>query len=249
MAKPASGTALDTGHALYTNLTHAYGCLEGSGTTSVDSKGGNDLTLSGSGLWSSDGDGPTLVNTSNTNNSPLTPASAISFTTQQDWSMAWRAKQTSNDDNGMIVGDPSGSTNYLWMRGSSYLRFVNANSANNFTGVSTFTALDDWLYTTEYIAGTTYRHRLYQNGVEVSGSPIDNAAIGNNLTIAAIMGGFSNLALVGTLSYLYIWKDRLLTSTDAGMLDTNPYVIFTSGGGGGGLSIPVVMNQYRQRRA
>ena len=37
--KPASGTGLDTGNALYSHIKNAWGFLEGSGTTSADSKG------------------------------------------------------------------------------------------------------------------------------------------------------------------------------------------------------------------
>jgi len=87
--------------------------------------------------------------------------------------------------------------------------------------------------TAELEPGVTYHYHLYKNGSEVSGSPIDNAGVGLAMTITHLLNGFTgSLAFVGTLSYLYFWTDRILTSTEAGTIDSDPYAIFSGAGGG-----------------
>jgi hypothetical protein len=234
MAKPSSSATLNTGHALYTNLTAVWALLEGSGTTSADKKGSRTLTLSGSGLWSTDGDGPVILTTSNADSAPLALASSIALDGSHNFSIAWRAKQTTSNDNGMLLGEPANGNNYIWMRGGTGITFKIAGTVvGTFSGITDFTALDDYVFTAELEPAVTYHYHLYKNGTEVSGSPVDNAGVGLAMTITHLLNGHtSSLAFVGTLSYLYFWTDRILTSTEAGTIDSDPYAIFTGAGGG-----------------
>ncbi len=94
MAKPASGTALDTGHSLYPSLSFADAFLEGSGTTTADSKNGNTGTLSSSGLWATDADGPVIRTVANNVQQPIALASPVVLSASGgvSWSIAWRTK-------------------------------------------------------------------------------------------------------------------------------------------------------------
>ena len=104
MAKPASGTALDTGHALYTSLTHCWPFYENTGNPQ-DKKGTNHTTKDASVTWSTDTAGDVaLAFSDNTVASPLAISNpAIGTTTT--WSLAWRGKQTAANDYGMVAGD------------------------------------------------------------------------------------------------------------------------------------------------
>lgn len=250
MAKPASGTALDTGHALYSGMEAIYAFLEGTGTTSEDSKGSNDLTLSSSGLWSTDGDGPLIVTTSNSVNKPAELATRIDFDGTTSFSIAFRAKQTTGNDNGMLMGNPDGTGNYIWLRDSNYWRVL-AGGANavNFTSLQTFTTMADYVLTYEFILGVSNLARLYKDGTITAEGAVSVAL---DFQLESIGNGFdtgtASLGFVGSLAYVYVWRGRVLDATEAASLSANPYGIFT-GGGGGGLSIPVAMAQYRQRWA
>jgi hypothetical protein len=250
MAKPASGTALDTGHALYTNLTHVWALLEGTGTTIADSRGTNTGTLRSSGLWTTDSEGAIVRETDGTQRTIALGSTVTLGSSNANWSIAFAAKQTTGNNNGMFVGPNNAQAAYVWLRDANYLRFQDsaANGAN-FTGVTTFTTRANYVLTHEFESGVTDHIRLYKDGSLISDEQrpagYDTLAfdtIGNGWTLA------DDLGLEGDISYLYVWAGRLLNLTEVGTIHTNPYAIFT-GGGGGGLSIPVAMNQYRQRWA
>jgi hypothetical protein len=248
MAKPASGTALDTGHALYTSMIHAWGLLEGTGTTITDSRGTNHGTLRSSGLWSTDADGPTVVETDGTQRTIALGSTVTIGASDADFSIAWRAKQTTTNNNGMLLGPNNTQAEYIWMRDANYARVNMNGSSYNFTDLTTFTTNANYLLVRDFEAGVTDHLLLYKDGTLVRE---ENSAGWGSIAFDTIMNGWTladDLGLEGTLNYLYVWSGRALNSTDASTLHANPYVIFT-GGGGGGLSIPVAMNQYRQRGA
>lgn len=235
MAKPASGTGLDTGHSLYTDLEAVYGLLEGTGSTSADSFGSNHLTLSGSGLWGSDGDGPILALTNNADNKPAELATRIGFNGTVSFSIAFGAKQTTSNTDGMVMGDPDSAEPYVWFNGGNYLRVKADNGANaDFTSLTSFTTQADYLLVYEFIPSVSTLLYLYKDGTLTGDSPINIAV---DFIIDSLGNGFNTgsgaLALVGSLSYVYVWRGRALDATDASTLATDPYVIFAGGGGGG----------------
>jgi hypothetical protein len=233
MAKPSSSATLDTGHALYANLHACWPLLEGSGTTSADKKGSRTLTLSGSGLWSTDGDGPVILTTNNSDTFPLSLATSWDNTVNgHKFSLAWRAKQTTSNDAGMLAGNPNNTHDYLWLRGGTgMLLRINDGAVGTFSPTD-FTALDDWVLTGELEPAVTYHYHLYKNGAEVASSPIDNGGVGLGWTIAALGNGFSGAgtSFVGTISYVYLWDDRVLTQSEASTLHSDPYALFASAG-------------------
>lgn len=240
MAKPASGTALDTGHALYTDLLYAWGLLEGSGNP-ASSATANAATKNG-GAWTTDADGPLLSFTDHTIAHPLALATSYAPASSRSFSLAFRVALTANNDYGMVCGN---GTDYIWLRGGNYLRIVTSLGNSNWTSLTSFTSAADYLITFEFIPGVSNLWRVYKDGVITSEGAV---SFGGALTIADLAGGFSNLCLEGLLSYFYIWDGRVLTGTDAVTLDTNPYAIFTGGGGGGGSAFPMVYYQQQRRR-
>lgn len=235
MAKPASGTALDSGNSLYSGMEAIYALLEGTGSTSEDSYGTNDLTLSGSGLWGTDADGPVLALTNNADNKPAELASTIAFDGLASYSIAFGGKQTTSNDDGMVMGNPDAAQPYIWLRGGNYLRFKATNgTVCDFTSLTTFTTQADYLLVYEFIPAVSNLLYLYKDGTLTADSPIN---AGLDFTIESIGNGFNTgggaLALVGNLSYVYVWRGRALDATDASTLATDPYVIFAGGGGGG----------------
>lgn len=223
--KPASGTALDTGHALYTSLEAVWGLLEGSGTSTADSKGTNTGTLSGSGLWSTDANGPIIHETSAVDNRGVA-VTQFSFSGLENFSLAFGGKQTSSDNNGMVAGDPDTVTNYIWWRSGNYLRVNAAGTVSDFTSLTSFTTYADYVITFEFINGVSNLWRLYKNGTITADSPISNSGV---FQMDAVVGGFATLTLVGDLSYFYVWRARVLSGAEATTLATNPYVIFQGG--------------------
>lgn len=221
MAKPASGTALDTGHALYTNLAHAWGLLEGTGTTSVDSRGTKDLTLSSSGLWTTNGGGENIIRIGTATAAPLALATSLTLGGgSAHWSIAFRAKQATSNNEGMILGDNSNTNDFLWFSGGNYLRFRSSSGGDfDFSSLTTFTTTANYLITSS-------DGKIYKDGSLVQ----TLGAFTPTLNVTHLGNGYTSttLALVGDIEYVYVWTNRTLNLTDAGTLHTDPYVIYQS---------------------
>lgn len=233
MAKPASGTGLDTGSAFYSGLAAVWAFLEGSGGTSADSKGSNGLTLN-SGSWSTDAAGDACWHVGSAAANPVALASAIAYDGTTAWSIAWRGKQDANNANGMMLGNDSG-TRYLWYEGGSDIDYASSAGASRFNSNTDFTTERDYVLAydpSDPIAGFA-SSRLFTNG----SADAQNPRLGADLRFDRLMAGYdgtSTLGLVGTLSYFYLWSGRTLTQSEASTLHSNPYAIFSTGGGGGG---------------
>src|SRR4051812_5395233 len=130
MAKPANGTPLNAAGALYSGIINAYGFFEGSGTTAVDSKAGNDAVVS-SGLWATSGGDPILTIASPTA-APVVPATPISFDGTQSFSIAFGGNQSAADNNGMFLGDNTTTNTALWLHNGLFA-FRNFGANNDFT--------------------------------------------------------------------------------------------------------------------
>src|SRR5208283_417935 len=151
MSKPVSGTAINTSDSqgLATGLVACWAMLEGSGSTSADLVAGTyNLTLDGTVSWGTDNNGDACLNFAGSPATPYEPASLASTLTltggsTNDWSIAWRGKQTSSGNAGMLLGDIP-ATNYIWLSGGNYLE-VYGTGLHDFTGVTSFTTNDDWL--------------------------------------------------------------------------------------------------------
>ncbi len=235
MAKPASGTTLDTGSSFYASLASAWAFLEGTGASSADSKGSNTLTLN-SGSWSTDSAGDACWHVASAAANPVALTSAIAYTGSSAWSIAFRCKLDTNNNNGMLLGNNS-SSRYIWLQGANYILYSNSSAGAVFADNTNFSIERDYVLAydpSDPIAGFASA-RLFVNGVADSGNP----RLGLELLFDRLMAGYdgsSTLAMVGTLSYFYLWNGRTLTSSDASTLHSSPYVLFGGGGGGGGVT-------------
>jgi hypothetical protein len=229
MAKPASGTTVNGGHALATGLAAAWGFLENSGSSSADSTGnGHTLTLDASVTWSTDGNGDICISAPNDTTRVAAVASTITLPGNQPWSIAWRSKQTTSGLNGMVLGNDTNQTDFIWMRGTSYLRFRPGDSTGaddlDFSP-TVFTADHDYLMVYN---GSTQMH-LYKDGAEVASSPITLPTSGHgDISVQSVGSGYSgdSFCLIGTMTYCYVWSNRALTSSDATTLHGTPYAFF-----------------------
>lgn len=228
MAKPASGTALDSGHPLFSQLTHVWAFLEGSGTTSADSKGSNDLTLDASTSWDTSADGAVL-SMATALSAPASLGTPVVFDGTQSWSIAFSAKQDADGTAGMVLGDNTNNDANIWFRSDSskYARYTDDAGTDrtfNAAGVYPFTSLDNYLVVYDQTAGTV---ELYKNGAS-----LQSLSASGTLTINTLGNGYStsSFSLVGDISYVYIMDGYAASSTDAGNLNTNPFAIFQGSG-------------------
>src|SRR5208283_3710507 len=190
MAKPAPGTAINTSDSqgLATGLLAAWGMLEGSGSTSADSTGnGYTLTLDGTVSWTTIGSDPAL-SFAGSPSTPYKPASLASEliragASTNDWSVAFRAKQTVSGTNGMVFGDAA-TPDYCWLDGGNYLEFSATVANYNFTGVTLFTADHDYVL--------SYNHTGTQLSLYQDGTLIAAASASCDLKITTLGAGYTN---------------------------------------------------------
>lgn len=222
MAKPASGTALDAGHALYTSLLHVWALLEGSTTTSVDSKGSNHLTLSSSGLWATNGGGENIIQIASETAGPLVPASAVAFDGSVDWSIALRAKQATSGTSGIVLGHDNPNNRFVFFNGGSQFRVrQDGGSPDSDFSLTTFTTTANYVLTYTVSDG---KIRLYKDGTEINAGGIT----GNGKLSIGKLGSFSEstFGLVGDIEYVYVWSGRVLSGAEATALHADPYDFF-----------------------
>ncbi len=231
MAKPASGTTLDTGNALYTSLLAVWALLEGSTTSSADSKGSNTLTLSSSGLWSTNGGGENIIHLTSAIVTPLDLASDITLSASSSWSIAFRAKEATNGTAGMILGDQSGSNNFFWFKSNSTFTYRNGSASDlDFVGsAGDTTTTANWVLTYTHTGGGVGDVKCYRNGSQVGTT--QSSKVGS-LVIKALGNGYSSntFSLIGDIEYVYIWDGRALSSGDVSTINSSPYGFFSAAG-------------------
>jgi hypothetical protein len=226
MSKPPSGTPLNSGGTLYSNLANWYGMLEGSGGTTADGKGGNTGTLDASVTWTTDADGPLLAFSDHNVAAPIALAALIVLSDlgTNDWSVAWRGKQTVDGPRGRICGEPS-TSNLIGMLGINGIQWLGQQSVpvQNafFFSVTSFTINADYVITG--VAGSNDIH-AYKNGVELADSPFTLAGAPSfGMDTIGSGGQVAGSGLEGSLGYIGIWVNRALTASEAGLLYADPY--------------------------
>lgn len=221
MPKPSSGSSLDTGHALYSSLLHAWGLLEGSGSSSVDSRNGNTLTLGTGATWTTNGSGEAVLVFAGTGATVSPLASTVTLANGTNWSVAWAAKQTTTGNQGVLFAN---TTSGLLYQSATNFRYRSTTPADaNFSGASPFTTTANYVLSYDSEANQV---SLYKNGTLIS----TLTAPSGNLVATHIgsQGTTTSFRLLGQLEYLYVWSGRALNSTEAGTLNTDPYVVFVS---------------------
>jgi hypothetical protein len=234
------GTALNTGHALYSALTAAgsvvLGELEGLGATTADSSGNaNTLTInaSGSGLtWGTDGAGDACLNCAGAS---LTVAGSLATPIVLDGTGSYtiwvKCKQTANDNNGMICGNENngGVTAFLAiLSGVLRLRTVTGGTTVDYD----FTlpangSTADHIYQVNYDQPGAKVH-AYQDGTEIG----TGQAVASNrgaITIRSVWSGYQGngtLSFVGRGSLFYLAKGYSGSGSDATSINSAPYGVF-----------------------
>ncbi len=232
MAKPSSGATIDSGVSLFNGMTACWPMLEGSGTTSADLAGSRDLTFAGGGgapTWSTNGSGEAVISLGSALSAPLALGSTLTLNGASGWSIAFRAKQTNSDANGIVLGDNSNTTDFVWMYGGVFFRVRHSASGDADFSLTTFTSDADYLIS--YDVGSGGYITLYKDGSAV-GSPVF-VGTGRSLVITHLGNGYTSntYALIGALTYVYAWNNYVATSTDATNLHNDPYHGLTAGGG------------------
>jgi hypothetical protein len=227
VAKPASGSVINTGNSLATSLSSAWGFLENTGTTTADPQGSRTGALDASVTWSTDVSGDPCLNFSSS--TPDRPVSFTGFTLAgtSSWSIALRGNLAGSGSTQVFFGDSTTTNGYLqFQHGVGFTFRSNAGTIYTFTGTTTYLTERDYVLAYDQPGAKVH---LYIDGVE-SGTGL--AVTGNDaaLTIDNIGNGYSggDLSFQGKLSYVYVWGLRALLLADASSLDTNPYQIFTS---------------------
>jgi len=215
---------LDTGHALYSGLEAAWGFHENTGSTSEDSTGnGHGLTLDGSLSWGTVNGDSVIQNAANILD-PLPLDSNVVLDGTQDWSLAWRCKQTADDNAGMICGDITDSSDYVWFGGASGVtRYRDAVPNSYDFALHEFTTEKSYVMSFDF---SDQELHFYVNGVEEADSPI--ACTTGDLIISNVMQGIdaSTFVFKGDFHYLYVWDGREITAAEAGDLHSDQYDIF-----------------------
>jgi hypothetical protein len=224
VAKPASGTPLDTSHAFYPYWAACWGFLEANTpTTSADSFGTRTLTLSGSGLWASDSDGP-YIHITAASNTNLVPASSLTLSANTSWSILFRGKQTTSGTAGMLCGNTgTNSTNFLFFNGPTTLRFRDSGANNRDSTITSTTTLADYAVTYTATGAGFGNLKVYENGTlknTITGIP-------GPLVIAALAAGSSaGLGLAGDLRYVYVLNGLDVSQSQAASISASPYQVF-----------------------
>lgn len=223
MAKPASSAVINPGEPLFIAMTACWPMLEGTGTTSADKAGTRTLTFAGGGTaptWSTDGAGDPIIAIGTAQANPLSLASSLTLGGSVSFSLAFRFKQTSDDNQSAIAGTTATNGFLCGFGGANYMGVrSNVGTDANYT-LTSFTADANYVLAYDQPAGAM---RLYKDGVEVSSV----VSVGTTfaLTIDRLGNGYSGttFALVGSLTYLYAWDNLTLDLADAAALHANPY--------------------------
>lgn len=226
--KPASGTGLDSGNALFSKFKNVWAFLEGSGTTSADSKSSNTLTLDTSALWASDAVGPKIVSSAAGHH--CTPGTTVSLptTAQTDYGFAWGCSQLNADNQGMVCGHVQSTDFFIWMNGG-VISFRDVGGTEASWTPTTITAMHDYVLSLHFVSsGSGWTASLYEDGSLISTQAYTPAGAISNFTLTDILRGYNNSGFdfIGTLEYLYTFDNYAPSSTDAANLHTNPYSIF-----------------------
>ena len=236
--KPASGTALNTGHSLAVGMLHFWAMLEGSGTTTADSKGGMTGTFVGSPSWTTDAEGP-LITGMTAGNNVITSAAASGFTDPLVMTMAFRVTLPNIStgrfspfamDNGsgampfFEFGDINGLANAFHVLIPGTIVAEAAIGAYSVDDAATFAYVRNG-------AGDT--HVFYRDG-----SALTKTATGNESTSYSngsdkrLMGDRSDAATqpwTKRMAWVAVWN-RALSAGEVSSFTTDPFQVFGSGG-------------------
>ena len=143
----------------------------------------------------------------------------------EEFTITWlAAKTTSTNNTGMVCGDPSVNTDFLWMSGAGPGGNTISLRANNTTRDASITGITNdelcWRSITQTNEGAVQRLTYYAKGL----SSTPGTTVPQPFTVNAITAGFSapTLDFEGKFQGLMI-HDRALTEAEILALHANPY--------------------------
>jgi hypothetical protein len=201
MPKPISSAVLNKLHSLAASMVACWPMLEGTGLASADkTNNGHELALdAGATSWTMDG-GDVAIAKANAANRGSTMAANLTLTlSTKSFSVAFRAKQTNDSANGVVIGFSSATAPNIQMLGSTdVMRFVTAAGNATFTKTN-FQTFEHHVLTWNQSTGEM---RYYVDGVENATSPV-TPTLSASVVFDSVIGGRSASSnLIGTMSYM-----------------------------------------------
>ena len=149
--------------------------------------------------------------------------SVTSLALTGDWTIAFRGKQDSSGTAGVLCGNRSATTAFIFFHGGDKFKVQIGATEYGFAGVTTFTTTADYCVVYD---GTADELRLYKDGSHVE---TKTSVTTGTFTVTGVGSGYNSdsFSLVGELDYWYAW-DRALSGTEAADVDTDPDSMFAA---------------------
>ena len=138
------------------------------------------------------------------------------------WEITFKAQSTGTGIEGMIIGDFSLTSGYIWLRTGFYLRYTASNVSTEFTSVkSVFTDVHTYTLTSDGGGAGSCTIRLYLDG-------IFKQSLGSahgDILISDIGSGYNSIgfSFLGNASYVRVSEGRLYTDENVHKIYRNPY--------------------------
>lgn len=224
--KPASGTLVNTSHALATNLFVAYLCNEGSGTTLVDSSQAAvqknavvSLTAISWGLSKFDGISSALVSVATAGATAVDTPDSLNLT--GNMSVVAYIFNTGSDAYGTMFQVSASKGWWLHVSGAGFksdLYTAADHESATVLSLNTF-----------YTLGITLSGTLatfYTNGVADG-----TATVVPGFLFSLMVNDSLSETFIGTFDTFYAWNNRILTATEMLDLHNDPFAMYGTGQG------------------
>lgn len=230
MPKPASGTPLNTGHALYSGLTHFWPLWEGSGTP-VDIVSSVSLPYGSTGgpfAWATDADGqPELSFDGSTTSQYVRGSSSLTNALPFTLSVGFLSNGSGNQNVISITQSTSGGTKWhgLSVNSSGNVVFYAYSSpANYITGA---TNIRGTRTSVACVAASATSRKLFRDGLLVGSNT--NSYDPASTTVFWTTGSWASLAdkLNGRVNWIAI-HNRALSDAEAQSFTSDPWQIFST---------------------
>lgn len=246
--KPPAGTAIDTGHPLYTGLQVCIPMYEGSGTTLYDPKRALSYTLPSASMW--DASGGLLIDQDTEYFEVPFDATAL-----DDFTIiigGYDHNDTSINNNATFISSTN-LTQFRMYRTWSRINLLAQNADNRFESLS-WNQVSDGNPHNIFCVGkfSTQSAVIYFDGstnnfvMTLTGTPGITSSTGFYVGGRPSVSGYH---MDGIISFLYLYN-RQLSTAEIDSLQANPWQIFLDGGGAlGELSDGVTASESLSRWA
>ena len=207
-------------HPLARGLRGAWLMNEGYGNKAYDLSGrDNHATFNSGASWISEGGGRVIDCTEPGDMSIPT----ITVADATAWTVAFSCRQDIDGNDGMVLGDDTSTTQFIWLFPDTVRTRVGGLSSNkSWTGVTFATRgkMTDYVMTCDAARNL----KLYIDGVKHA---TDNTATNSALVVNNIGAGYStNLGFDGVIRYVNIWEGRAFSQADVDRFQRDPFAMF-----------------------